>query len=154
MIKIVYCKEWALFGKEPHCIINESEAEDKHKNGESYVAVVYEKEKVINVITNNKTSLTVRFYNDNQENYLLYGFVKRENKLFLNLAYHYLYDNGEEVETTLFKFKETGELFIERRNNVSGEVEQREDVVDVTCNWEEIPQFGEYQEVLKVERES
>ena len=153
-MKIVYCKEWSLFRKEPHCIISEAEAKDKHINGESYAAVIYEEEKVKNVLEINGDSLTVRFYNENQECYLLYGFVKKGDKLFLNAAYHYLYDNGEDIEMTLFNFKDTGEVFMERRNNVSGEVEQREAIVDVTCNWEEFPQFGEYQGVVKVEREN
>ena len=118
------------------------------------MAVIYEKEKIVNVIGINENSLTVRFYNGNQENYLLYGFVKKGDKLFLNATYHYLYNNGVEVEMTLFNFKETGELFMERRSKASGEVEQREAVVDVTCNWEDIPQFGEYQGVIKVEREN
>ena len=30
-MKIVYCKEWALFRNEPHCVISEPEAKDKHK---------------------------------------------------------------------------------------------------------------------------
>lgn len=154
LMKMVYCKEWSLFLKQPHCIINESEAKDKHKNGKSYVVVIYEEEIIVNVIGINETSLTVRFYNENQEDYLLYGFVKKVDKLFLNMACHYLYDNGEKVEMTLFNFKETGELFMERRNKASGKVEQREAIVDVTCNWEEIPKFGQYQEVIKVEREN
>ena len=153
-MKTIYCKQWSLFKKQPHCIISESEAKNKHINGESYVAVIYEAEKIKNVIEIDKVSLTVRFYNENQENYLLYGFAKKGVKLFLNAAYHYLYDNGEKIEMTLFNFKETGELFMERSNNASEEVEQRDAIVDVVCNWEVFPQFGEYQGVIKVERES
>ena len=61
-MKMVYCKEWSLFRKEPHCVISESEAKDKHKRGESYVAVIYEAEKAKNVIEINESSLTVRFH--------------------------------------------------------------------------------------------
>lgn len=118
-----------------------------------YVVVIYEAEDVINVIEIDENSLTVRFYNDKFENYLLYGFVKKDNRLFLNTAYHYLYNNGEEVEQTLFNFKDTGELFMERSNNVSKKVEQRKAVVDVTCNWEEFPQFGNYFGIIRIERE-
>ena len=153
-MKTIYCKRWSLFRKQPHGIISKSEAKDKHINGESYVAVIYEAEKIKHVIEIDEASLTVRFYNENQENYLLYGFVKKGDKLFLNAAYHYLYDNGEKIEMTLFNFKETGELFMERSNNASEEVEQRDAIVDVVCNWEVFPQFGEYQGVIKVERES
>ena len=70
------------------------------------MAVIYEEEKIVNVIGINEASLTVRFYNENQENYLLYGFVKKGDKLFLNAAYHYLYDNGGENYVSTNRFRE------------------------------------------------
>lgn len=108
-MKITYCTVWSLFRKQPYHILSESDAKEKHINGEPYGVVIYEAEDVINVIEIDENSLTVRFYNDKFENYLLYGFVKKDNRLFLNTVYHYLYNNGEEVE-------------------------QREAVVDVACN--------------------
>lgn len=152
-MKITYCTEWSLFRKQPYHILSESDAKEKHINGEPYVVVIYETEDVINVIEIDESSLTVRFYNEKFENYLLYGFVKKDNRLFLNTAYHYLYNNGEEVEQTLFNFKDTGELFMERSNNASKEVEQREIVVDVTCNWEDFQEFGDYFGIIRAERE-
>lgn len=153
LMKIIYCTEWSLFRKQSNHILSESDAKERHINGEPYVVVIYETEDVINVIEIDESSLTVRFYNEKFENYLLYGFVKKDNRLFLNTAYHYLYNNGEEVEQTLFNFKDTGELFMERSNNASKEVEQREIVVDVTCNWEDFPEFGNYFGIIRAERE-
>lgn len=127
-MKITYCTEWSLFRKQPNHILSESDAKERHINGEPYVAVIYETEDVINVIEIDESSLTVRFYNEKFENYLLYGFVKKDNRLFLNTAYHYLYNNGEEVE-------------------------QREIVVDVTCNWEDFPEFDNYFGIIRAERE-
>lgn len=153
MVKIVYCTEWSLFKKQPHNILNEQDAKSKFVSEGIYVAVIYENEKVKNVIEIDEMSLTVRFYNDNQENYLLYGFVKKNDKLFLNTAYHYTYFNNKKIEHILFNFKENGEMFVEKKDYISGELEEREAVVDVSCNWEPFPKFGEYAGVIKVDRE-
>ncbi|MBQ7775067.1 MAG: hypothetical protein IJ379_04015 [Lachnospiraceae bacterium] len=151
-MKIVYCEEWSLFKKQPHKILSEQDAKKKAAKEETYTAVLYEDDKVRYVIEVNKAFLTVRFYNDAFEYYLLYGFEKKDDRLFLNMAYHYAYLDGEEQETTLFNFKENGEMVAERRNYISGEVEEREGVVDVSCNWEPIPEFGDYHGVIRVER--
>ena len=96
--------------------------------------------------------MTIILSNENLENYLFYGFVVKEGKLFLNTVYHYTYVNGEKLEHTLFNFNENGEMYIERRNLKTNEIEEREGVVDVTSNWEECPKIGHYSGVIKKER--
>ena len=152
MIKTIYCEEWSLYRKEPHNVLSEDEAKRKSNNGESYVAVLYEDDDLKYVVGVNKMSLTVRFYNENLEDYLLYGFVKKQDKLFLNMANHWNYSNGEIIETILFNFKETGEMIVAKTNRLTNEVEEMESVVDVSSNWEEVVEFGQYQNVIRIER--
>ena len=152
-MNIIYCAEWALYKKQPHNILSKHEAKEKFINDGTYAAVLYENDNVKNVIEIDEVSLTVRFYDDNLDNYLIYGFVKRDGKLFMNMACHYAYQNHEKNEHMIFNFKENGEMIAEKMNYVTGEVEERLAVVDVSCNWEEFPEFGEYYDVIRVERE-
>ena len=41
---------------------------------------------------------------------------------------------------------------MEKRDLLSGEIEEREAVVDVSCNWEDFPKFGDYSRLLILER--
>ena len=152
-MKIVYCMEWSLLKKQPHVILTEQDAKEKYIREGTYVSVLYENDKVKNVIEIDEMSVTVRFYNDNLENYLLYGFIKKDGKLFLNTAYHYTYKEGKKVEHILFNFKENGEMFIETRDFVTGSVEEKEAIVDVSCNWEPFPAFGDYNGLIRVNRD-
>lgn len=52
----------------------------------------------------------------------------------------------------VFGFKQNGELYMEKRDLLSGEIEEREAVVDVSCNWEDFPKFGDYSRLLILER--
>lgn len=153
-MKIVYCMEWSLFKKQPHNILSEQDAKERYKKEQSYVSVIYENKKVKHVIESDKMSISVRFYNDDLENYLLYGFVKKEGKLFLNMAYYYTYKESKKVEHILFNFEENGEMFIEKRDFITGNVEEKDGVVDVSFNWEYYPNFGDYSGLIRVEREN
>ncbi len=51
-----------------------------------------------------------------------------------------------------FNFYENGEMFAEKRNYITNEIEEREGIVDVSSNWENIPQLGDYSNVMIKER--
>ena len=153
-MKIVYCNEWSLFYKEPLEIWDKDVALECHNTGKRYSALIYEDNILKNVIELDKDGAIVRFYDKDMNVFLLYGFRRKDNnKLFLNAAYHYLYKNATKIEQTIFNFKDTGELFMERRNIESKNVEEREAIVDVSYNWEEYPEFGNYCSLIRVERE-
>ena len=44
-----------------------------------------------------------------------------------------------------FNFSESGNLYMSKQNMILNETEERESIVDVTPNWEEIPEFKLYQ---------
>lgn len=92
--------------------------------------------------------------NENTERYLTYAFNRKSEKdIFLNAAYFYNYHNEIQTEIMVFSFNEDGELYMEKRDLINGEVETRESIVDVSCNWEKYPEFGEYSRLIVLERE-
>ncbi|MBP1590662.1 MAG: hypothetical protein ILP22_01310 [Oscillospiraceae bacterium] len=153
-MKTVYCKKWSVFRKQPHDIITEQEAKLRHEKDEAYTAVIYNSnhETVRYVVDVNSRFIVVNFFNEELENYLMYGFKKTEGKLFLNTAYYYRFQDNKEIEHIYFNFKENGDMVAEKKDYIKNIVEESEYKVDVSCNWECIPKFGEYQELLKEER--
>ena len=93
--------------------------------------------------------------NENCEKYLTYAFHReKEDDLFLNAVYYHDYDeNNIETQILIFGFETTGQLFMEKRNLLTGDVEEREAKVDISCNWEKFPKFGDYDSLIKKERE-
>ncbi len=73
--------------------------------------------------------------------------------MFLNAVYYYNYQNGKETENFFYNFKESGEMIAERRALVAGNVEAKENLVDVSCNWEKYPEFGKYSRLTILERD-
>lgn len=153
-MKIVYCKKWSLFRKQPHNIITQQEAQARHNKGEAYTAVISNSntDTIRYVVDINSRFITVSFFNKEFENYLVYGFMKTDDKLFLNTAYYYRFQDGKEIEHIYFNFKENGDMITEKKDYINNIVEESEAKVDVSVNWESIPQFGEYQNLLKEER--
>ena len=78
----------------------------KHCEGNRYTAVLSEKDAVKNVIEVDKDGVIVRFMDENEQTYLLYGFRRKsEEEMFLNAVYYYNYQNGKETENIFYNFK-------------------------------------------------
>ena len=58
-----------------------------------------------------------------------YAFHKENDKLFLNAAYYHSYEAEKEIELMVFGFKQSGELYMEKRDLLSGEIEEREKIM-------------------------
>lgn len=153
MQKIVYGTEWLEDEKELVGILSVQEAEKKHKKKGIYVAVIYEDDSIKYVIEIYRGSVIVRFFNEDFENWLLYSFIEIDNKLFQNLVWWWDYLDGRVIEHYMVHFKANGEMISEHWEFCTGETEDRKGVVDVSSNWEEFPEFGHYDGVIKVERE-
>ena len=74
-MKIIYCKKWSVFRKQPHDIITEQEAKRRHEKNEPYTAVIYNSkdDTVRFVVDVNSRFIVVNFFNEELENYLMYG---------------------------------------------------------------------------------
>ena len=151
-MEIIYCKKWWFPRKKSIEIFNEETARNNHLSGEDYTVVLKQNDMVSYVVEMAKNDVFVHFMNDNEVNYITYAFHKENDKLFLNAAYYHSYEAEKEIELMVFGFKQNGELYMEKRDLLSGEIEEREAVVDVSCNWEDFPKFGDYSRLLILER--
>lgn len=150
---ITYCKKWWQKKKKIVDEINIDEAMRIDENGENYTAIIWNEKNIYAVIDVTKNCYFVRFLDELQNQYLVYEFQKKENgKVFLKGATHFEYN--EEILSILyvFNFEENGELFMEKTDVINGITEQKEDVVDVSTNWDICPCFGEYEHILRKER--
>ena len=56
-------------------------------------------------------------------------FTKKTISFFLNAAYYHSYEAEKEIELMVFGFKQSGELYMEKRDLLSGEIEEREKIM-------------------------
>lgn len=151
-MNIIYCEEWSNIRKKPHKIISTEDAIIRNEKGEPYVAAIYVNDILERVISIDKESYSVGFYDENKLSYLFYDFSKIEDKLFLHMVYHYEYMEGKIVQHTFFRFEEDGKMIAERMDYITNEVEEKEGEVDVSSNWEPIPSFGNYSSIMRKDR--
>ena len=151
-MSIVYCEQWLSVRKKPHKVLTTEEAILKNNNQDPYVAVIYDNDILEQVISIYKDSCSVRFYDEDQMLFLVYQFTKIKEKLFLEAAYHYGYVKGKKVQHTFFRFDVDGNMYAEQMNYSTNEVVEKEGKVDVSTNWEEIPSFGDYSSIARIDR--
>ena len=150
MIEIVYGKKWWNAKKRIIDEISLEDAKKLHEARKDYTALIKEHDEIRYVIDFSSNHIIVRFFDGDM--FLTYDFVTLSRKLFLKAAYYYDY-GPEGLETEMiYNFSEDGRLVMSKRDALSGMCEEREDVVDVKSNWDAYPKFGEYTDLLKIER--
>jgi len=155
-MRIDYCEKWFSAGKRPIKPLSEAEARRRHGARTPYTALIGGQEAPSHVISIAADWVSVGFLDRALREYLSYSFQEmRPGKLFLVSAGYRDFEEGgaEPVTFAMFSFKESGELVVERRDLRSSDVQEVEHNVDVSSNWEEYPEFGEYGAVKRAERE-
>ena len=155
-MRIEYCDQWSIIQKEPFNSIDIEKARQNHINKELYTAIILEDDVVVNTIEITDIYINVRFMNELATPYLSYVFdVKDDENIFHTATYYTLYNEkgNEKLETMAFSFSENGYTVMERRDLVTGEVDERYlDDDDVTSKWDKFPEFGKYEHLLREER--
>lgn len=154
-MEICYCDKWSNVKKKPWNIIDENLASINHKNRQPYTVVLSDEGKSKYVVNITNKWVSVSFLDDFLRKYLQYDFIVKENeKIFLRTIIYWEYadDTDTELKSMIFGYQENGHINMEQRNSMTGEIEERETVDDVTRNWDVYPQFGEYIHLCKEER--
>jgi hypothetical protein len=151
-----YFERWFRAKNQPILPLSQQEAEAKHRAGEPYVAVLHTNgEKFAVDIAGDW--VTVMFFDPSDRLYLKYDFKKVEpERLFLSLASHIQYggESNRPETTVTFAFKVDGNIIIERRNMITGDVEEKDSYGNPDPNWEAYPAFGDYHSVCRLNREA
>lgn len=105
----------------------------------------------------NNTIILVGFLDNLQREYMTYQFSEFESgKLFLKHVQHWEYEEStdERIFSTRYFFSPDGPLKIEKVNirTNEGEVLEAKEPIDVSSNYEEYPDFGHYENLIKKER--
>ena len=153
---LAYCDKWSATKKKPWTVIDIDKAQNNHINNIPYTAIVQKNGNVKSVVEIADKYITVAFMNEKMSPYLFYNFdIKDSSNIFLSSAYYYSYDEkgDDELELVAFRFTENGHIIMERRNYITGDVEEKYLNGDVGPNWDKFPEFGEYEHLLREERE-
>ena len=154
-MEIKFCEKWWYPRKRAINLLTKEQAEKYHLAKKPYSVIVTEGETIEYILEISENDIFVGFMNENCEKYLTYAFHReKDDDLFLNAVCYHDYDDDNKLKAMLiFGFKTNGQLFMEKQNLLTGDVEEREANVDITCNWEKFPKFGEYDSLIKKERE-
>lgn len=101
--------------------------------------------------------VSVLFFDADSRLYMKYDFKKVEpGRLFLSSALHIEFedDSNRPHMAVTFAFKLDGSIVIERRNMITGVVEEKDSYGDPAANWEAYPEFGDYRSVCRINREA
>ena len=146
----IYGERWWIEKNRMVKEIAESEARAIHESNGCYCMALLENSQVKYVIDFSTKHVLVRFFDNGL--YLSYDFVKTQGKLFLKAAFYYKRDEGKVTERKTYNFSENGYLYMIKQNFILDETQEGENIVDVSSNWEEMPEFGYYDNLIKIER--
>ena len=137
-------------------IESEEEARSHHEKRELYFATLYEDDDPYCFLEINNDFFSVSFLDEHNREYLSYEFNEYEpGKLFLVEAQHWEYDGDTDTKlhTELYRFNQTGKVRLRKVDLKTNEMNLSEsDGVDVSKNYEDYPEFGEYEKVIVKER--
>ncbi len=150
-----YSKGWFRAKKKSVAMYAEEEAKQRHDNKDLYCVLVDDVIEPYAFIEINNDFYGVCFLDNKLRENLIYQFVLQANgKLFLQTAVYREYkgDTDKIVSATSYTFKPSGETKITKVNLVNNKKTESDITSNVESNWESLPNFGEYDNLLKVER--
>lgn len=154
---ITYTKGWFRHQKRWLKEFSKEEAQSLYNKRQSFTVVIEKENKPFCFVIFNNRFVYVGFLDEQRREYLGYEFQEyQDNKIFLKEVQYWEYEGetDNKLTSTRYRFTPEGELGIENRNNTTGEVVRKytEDKVDVSVLWENYPEFGKYDDIIKTER--
>lgn len=152
-----YFERWHRHYAEAAGALTNEDARRRHAAGEPYAVVIGDVRAPDAIIEVNRGFYGVSFMDHRQREYLLYNFaLVDDGRLFLKEAIHreFAEDEARTKEATAYRFKPDGSVAIEKSSGAFNRSEMTESRTDVSSNWEEVPEFGGYERLLRKERTS
>jgi len=156
MNKINYNK-WSRAYKEMVSELDLNIAKQNHDNRKLYFVTFEKSGSPTSFLEINNTFILAGFLDKLKRDYLEYTFTEIEpGKLFLKEAQYWEYEESsdQKIFSTRYFFSPDGKLKIEKANLKTNEVETltAKNTIDVSANYEKYPEFGKYDDLIKIER--
>lgn len=155
--KVYFCKSWFRAKKCPIENWSSEQAKTAHDQGLPYTVLVDSVEQPYCFLEVTENAVGVGFLDEKLRESLTYGFQKMESGgLFLTMATYreFINDTDRVANGTSYTFDRNGAVSIQRDIfSPEHKVETSSSVADVTGNYCAMPVFGEYDELIRVERE-
>jgi hypothetical protein len=154
---IYFCKKWFAAKKYAPELWTEAQAKEAHDNGRNYTVLVDSLERPFCAILVMANGTAVDFLDECLREALSYQFqVVSPGQLFLTMAVHREFDGNEDkvAKGTMYTFTQEGKVHIRRETFLpTHSLETADTQADVSSNYVPFPQFGEYEELVRMERQ-
>ena len=152
---IYFCKSWFRAKKKPTEIWSEEHASSAHVRKQTYTVLVDSAERPYCFIDVSEGVVGVGFLDEFLREPLTYAFQEVEpGRLFLSMATHREFDGSTDkvVNGISYLFEQDGSVKIRREYFDPHRLETAESTVNVSSNYSPMPEFGQYDELIRVER--
>ncbi|MBY5835534.1 hypothetical protein J3P71_30790 (plasmid) [Rhizobium leguminosarum] len=152
---LFFCKSWFRAEKCPTEVWTEEKAGECHANGTLYTVLVGSIEHPICFLEIKNDFVGVSFLDDRLREYVEYVFAESSPEmLFLQRATHREYVGGtDKIDSgSTYYFKGDGSLVISRQCFNPHRLEKTTGTADVTENYSRKPDFGQYEDLIRLER--
>lgn len=153
--QIYFCKSWFRAKKKPTEVWSREQAELAHTYNQHYTVLVDSVDLPYCFIEIAYKVIVVGFLDKNLRESLTYAFQEvQPEKLFLTMATHREFDGDSEkvINGILYRFDRSGEITIRKESFNAHEFETATSHGDVSSNYARMPSFGEYDDLIRVER--
>lgn len=152
---VYFCKSWFRAKKKPTEVWSEAQARAAHAKKQPYTVLVDSADKPYCFLDVADKVVGVGFLDDHLRETLTYAFQEvASGKLFLSMAVHREFDGDTDnvLSGTSYLFEPSGQLQIRREFFNPHRLEISSSVSDVSSNYSFLPEFGEYDDLIRVER--
>lgn len=152
---IYFCKSWFRAKKRPTEVLSEEQARAAHAKKQYYTVLVDSIEHPYCFLEVTEKFVGVCFLDELLRETLTYQFQEVEpGKLFLAMATHREFEGEADkvVSGTSYMFDRDGTIQIRRELFSPHRLETATSSADVSSNYASMPEFGEYEDLIQVER--
>lgn len=152
---VYYCKSWFRAKKKPTEVWTEEQARSAHASKKLYTVLMGSPDTPFCFLEVNDKFVGVGFLDQYLRESIYYAFKEVEpGKLFLSMATHREFQGDSDAVAvgTTYVFDRHGDVKIRRQSFNPHSLEVITSIVDVAVNYAGWPEFGEYDDLAKVER--
>lgn len=152
---VFFCKLWFRAKKRPTEIWSDAQARDAHEKKQHYVALIDSVDRPHCFLDVADKVVGVGFLDEQLRESLTYTFQEVAiGKLFLTMATHREFEGitDKVVSGTSYIFSPNGTTEIKREFFDPHRVETTTSIAAVISNYSPVPEFGEYDDLIRIER--